>query len=308
MPELGVARTATSAAPVGLRRRGLDQATRLLYRYGWRIGTRLPDRLTELITDRGAVAALRRGGHYQDQLRQNLELATGQPVSSELLRAANASYLRNLIEMFALPGWTPAMISSRVSTTGEDVLRRAFAERGAVVPLPHSGNWDLAGAWACSTGMPVTTVAEQLFGPEVQAFLEFRTRLGMRVLSHTDPGVIGQLVGDARAGRLVCLVADRDLPGTGLPVRWRDQQVRMPAGPAVVARRAGAALIPAVCRFTRSGMRIDFGSEIDCRPGRRGLIAMTQQVADFFSSRIAEAPQDWHLMQPFFTPLPDVAA
>ena len=36
----------------------------------------------------------------------------------------------------------------------------AFA--GAVIALPHSGNWDLAGAWAVHSGMPVTTVAERL--------------------------------------------------------------------------------------------------------------------------------------------------
>lgn len=315
MPELALVRPAASDAaptssadrpgPVGLRRRGIDHAVQLLYRYGWRIGPRLPERQTRAIIARAAAEAVRRGGRYQDQLRQNLQLATGQDVGTELMRSATASYLRNFVEMFALPGWTPATISARVSTTGEDALRRAFAGRGAVVPLPHSGNWDLAGAWACTTGMPVTTVAEQLLGPELQAFLEFRTRLGMRVLGHADPGAIGALADDARAGRLVCLVADRDLPGSGLAVRWRGQPVRMPAGPAVVARRAGAALIPAVCRFTPTGMRIDFGDEIEPRPGRAGLIAMTQQVADFFSARIAEAPQDWHLMQPFFTPDPD---
>jgi hypothetical protein len=27
---------------------------------------------------------------------------------------------------------------------------------------------------------------------------------------------------------------------------------------------------------------------------------MTQEVADFFATRIAAKPEDWHLMQPFF--------
>ncbi len=280
------------------------RATRLLYRYGWRLGPRIPSRLAGFVAEQGAAIAVRRGGRYQEQLRTNLRLASGRDVEDDLLRAANASYLRNLLEMFALPGWSTAELSARVTTHGEDVLRRVFDERGAVLALPHSGNFDLAGAWACSTGMPVSTVAEQLPGPEFAAFLEFRTRLGMRVYSHTDPGAIGHLVSDARAGRLICLIADRDLSGSGVRVRWRDQQVSMPAGPAVVARRSGAPLIPLVSRFTPDGMRLTFGTEIEPRPGRDGLTAMTQQVADFFAAQVAEAPQDWHLMQPFFAPDP----
>ena len=27
---------------------------------------------------------------------------------------------------------------------------------------------------------------------------------------------------------------------------------------------------------------------------------MTQEVADFFAGTIAERPEDWHMMQPFF--------
>ena len=47
-------------------------------------------------------------------------------------------------------------------------------------------------------------------------------------------------------------------------------------------------------------MRIVFGDPVAHRPGRSGLVAMTQDVADFFTSTIAEQPEDWHLMQPFF--------
>jgi KDO2-lipid IV(A) lauroyltransferase len=74
----------------------------------------------------------------------------------------------------------------------------------------------------------------------------------------------------------------------------------MPAGPALVARRTGASLFPMVCSFTRGGLRLDIGTPIPHRPGRDGLTAMVQDEADYFSGHIARAPQDWHLMQPFF--------
>ena len=188
----------------------------------------------------------------------------------------------------------------RIETVNEPQMRTAYASTGAVVVLPHSGNWDLAGAYAQLTAMPVTTVAESLPGPDFAAFVAFRERLGMQVLSHRDPAVIGELLAAVRAGRLVCLLGDRDLAGSGLPVTWAGQPVTMPAGPAVVARRSGAALIPIVCQFTPRGMRIVFSDPIPHRPGRDGLVAMTQEVADFFVATMAEQPQDWHMMQPFF--------
>jgi phosphatidylinositol dimannoside acyltransferase len=74
----------------------------------------------------------------------------------------------------------------------------------------------------------------------------------------------------------------------------------MPAGPAIVARRTGAALLPAVCQFTEDGMAIIIGEPLAHRQGRDGLTAMMQDVADFFANTIARQPADWHMMQRFF--------
>ena len=274
---------------------------RLLYGLGWRIGPRLPDRVRQLIMEQGARIAVRRGGQNLDHYRNNLRVVLGREPDDQLLRAGIASYLRNWIEVFSLPGWSTARIVGTVSTTGEAELRRAVREEGAVVALPHSGNWDLAGAWACVTGMPVSTVVEQLDAPEYAAFKQFRERLGMEVVSNQDPAALPRLMTAVRQHRVVCLVADRDLLGSGLPVSWAGHPVTMPAGPAVVARRTGAALFPMVCHFTPDGLRLDIGAPIPHRPGRDGLTAMVQDEADYFAHHIARAPQDWHLMQPFFT-------
>ena len=216
------------------------------------------------------------------------------------MRAALRSYLRNFYEVLALPAWSEAEIQRRVRAINEPAVRDAHAGPGAVVALPHSGNWDLAGAWACVTGMPVTTVAEQLSDPDYAAFVAFRESLGLEVVSHRDPGALAALIEAIHCRRVICLLADRDLSGTGITVSWRGQSITMPAGPAIVARRTGAALLPAVCQFTEDGMVIIIGDPITHRQGRDGLAAMMQDVADFFADTIARQPEDWHMMQPFF--------
>ena len=286
--------------PARLPDRVRDAALRTLHRRGWRVAAHVPVPVVRGAAAVAARAAVARGGRHFATLRHNLTLATGTPASDALVRAGVRSYLRTYAEVLALPGWGREATLTRVRTEGEERLRAAHAGPGCVVALPHSGNWDLAGAWACSTGMAVTTVAEQLSDAEFEAFLAFRRGLGMEVLSHRDRGAIPALAAALRRGRLVCLVADRDLDGTGVPVRWRGQPVTMPAGPAVVARRTGAVLLPAVCRYDGEQMVIRFGEPVEPRPGRAGLVAMTQDVADFFAAQIATAPQDWHVLQPFF--------
>jgi phosphatidylinositol dimannoside acyltransferase len=273
---------------------------RTVYRLGWRVAARLPARLVSLIISALCWAALRRNGVHVRTLRRNLAYATGAPVGNDLMRAAVKSYLRNFYEVLALPTWSETEIRSRVCAVNEQAVRAAHAGSGAVVALPHSGNWDLAGAWACVTGMPVTTVAERLPPDEFAAFLAFRKGLGMQVLSHRDPDVLSTLIDAIDRRRVVCLLADRDLARTGVPVLWRGHRITMPAGPALLARRTGAALLPAVCQFSERGMAIIIGNQIPIRPGRDGLVAMMQQVADFFAETIAKQPEDWHMMQPFF--------
>jgi lauroyl/myristoyl acyltransferase len=280
--------------------RARDAVLRALHRLGWRVAARVPEPVVRALVATLSRIGVRLDGPHLQNLRTNLAAVTGRPVPDALVRAALASYLRNFWEVLALPRWSEAEMLGRVRTEDEHHLRDAFADRGAVVALPHSGNWDLAGAWACRTGMPVTTVAEQLGEAEFQAFLTFRQQLGLEVLSHRDPAALSSLAAAVRRGRLVCLVADRDLDGRGVPVRWRDRTVTMPAGAAMVARRTGAALVPAVCSFEPHGMVIRFGPPVPPRPGRAGLVAMTQEVADFFADRLARQPEDWHMLQPFF--------
>ncbi|HEU4907884.1 MAG TPA: phosphatidylinositol mannoside acyltransferase, partial [Propionibacteriaceae bacterium] len=260
---------------------------RKVYRFGWRLAARLPTRLVSVIISAFSWVAVRRNGVHIRTLRRNLAYASGEPVGNDLVRAAVKSYLRSFYEVLALPAWSETDIRGRVRAINESAVREAFAGSGAVVALPHSGNWDLAGAWACVTGMPVTTVVEQLPPEEFAAFLTFRERLGMQVLSHRDPQVLSDLIEAIRRRRVVCLLADRDLAGSGVPVTWLGQRITMPAGPAVVARRTGAALLPAVCQFINGGMAIIIGNQIASRPGRDGLVAMMQEVADFFADTMA---------------------
>ncbi|MGI3786607.1 MAG: hypothetical protein ACRYG2_38165, partial [Janthinobacterium lividum] len=141
---------------------------------------------------------------------------------------------------------------------------------------------------------------------EYAAFLAFREGLGMEILSHRAPAVVDTLVEHVARGRLVCLMADRNFSGRGVEVDFAGRRVTMPVGPALVARRSGAALIPTVAHYggeplrRGSRMRLVIGPVVPAQPGDDGLVAMVQACADFFTTVLRDRPEDWHLLQPFF--------
>jgi phosphatidylinositol dimannoside acyltransferase len=287
-----------------------DRVTDAAFLAGWRLVRWLPERAVAAAFQSLADTTWRRRTPRVRQLERNLHRVVGPDLPAtairELSRAALRSYLRYWNEVFRLPAWSPDQIVSRVRAEHEGRLREAYASgRGLVVCLPHSANWDLAGAWAASTGMPFTTVAERL-QPEslYDRFVAYRESLGMEVLPLTgEERVYRSLVERLRAGGMVCLVADRDLTAGGVDVRFFGETARMPAGPASLVRATGARLLPVTLWYDATQLVLRINEEVPVPSGgTRGqqISAMTQQVASVFEAGIREHPEDWHMLQPLW--------
>ncbi|QZA06092.1 phosphatidylinositol mannoside acyltransferase [Mycolicibacter heraklionensis] len=293
--------------PSGLRVPGLSQldawATDAGFAAGWMLVRAMPEFLARNAFDAGALFAARGGG--PEQLRKNLARVIGtapDDVPSELMRASLASYARYWREAFRLPTMDHAALAVQLheSVRGRDNVTAALAAgRGAVLALPHSGNWDMAGVWLAQTHGGFTTVAERL-KPEslYRRFLAFRESLGFEVLPLSGgPRPPFEILAERLCDNgLVCLMADRDLTRSGVPVDFFGESTRMPAGPAKLALATGAALLPAHCWFEGAGWAVRIGPPLDCSSGDVGVI--TQALADTFAEGIAAYPQDWHMMQP----------
>ncbi len=272
----------------------------------WRATGRLSERRARNGFGRLADRLYERDGRGVRMLRANLAVVHPELDDKELedlVRGAMRSYLRYWAEAFRLPRWPLDDLVARTVTVSEPRLRAPQRDgRGVVAVLPHQGNWDWAGAWACATGMPLLTVAERL-RPErlYDEFVAFREGLGMRILPLTggaDP--TPQLEEWLRAGGLVCLLADRHLGGAAVEARMCDRTVRLPVGPALLAQRTGAALVPATTAYDGPRLRITFHETIPAGTGDDGLASATQAVADAFTTALRADPQDWHMMQRVF--------
>ncbi len=288
-----------------------DRVSYLVFAAGWRLVRLLPERVAYALFRVGADLAWRRRGKGVRRLEANLSRVA--PAGTDvraLSREGMRSYLRYWCDAFRLPDWDRERLVGSIRVEHEERMRDPLADgRGVIAALMHMGNWDHAGAWACATGAPVTTVAERL-RPErlFERFLAFRVGLGMRIVPLSGGGeTFRALVADLRAGRLVPLLADRDLSASGVPVQLAGAEALMPAGPAALAVLTGAPLHPVTIRYEGREPHhrtvITFHEPVPVPPGlRRGeqLATMTQDLADAFTASLREHAHDWHMLQRVF--------
>ena len=104
------------------------------------------------------------------------------------------------------------------------------------------------------------------------------------------------------ANRIVCLLCDRDLVGNGVAVEFFGETTTVPSGPATLALRTGARLLPCAAFFAADGFHVGRVAPAIpvAREGRlradvqRVTSALVQQMETF----IRAAPEQWLLMQP----------
>ncbi len=273
------------------------------YAAGWRIVRAMPETLARNVFDAGARYAARGGG--PEQLRKNLARVIGTTpaeVPDALMRASVASYARYWREAFRLPTMNQAALATRLDRVfigAENFADAHRGGRGAVIALPHSGNWDMAGVWLAQNYGTFTTVAERLTPESLyDRFIAYRESLGFEVLPLTGgPRPPMQILAERlRANRFVCLMADRDLTRSGVQVNFFGEPTRLPAGPARLAIETGAPLHPAHVYYDGEDCVVQIDDALDTGSGDVGLI--TQALADRFAVNIAAHPADWHMLQP----------
>ena len=201
------------------------------------------------------------------------------------------------------PEWIEAHF--RVRRPGAHRGRRGRRASGAVLALPAPRELGLRRRLARGLqGYTVTVVAEPVEPPELfDWFVETRARLGMRVI----PLVA---VGGHRGARRRCAPTrwcasspTATSPATASRSSSSASAPRCPAGPALLALRGGAPLLPAGCYFRDRRPPRDAHPPADRRRRARGrirddLARVTQDLAHRFEDLIREAPEHWHLLQP----------
>jgi phosphatidylinositol dimannoside acyltransferase len=219
------------------------------------------------------------------------------------VRRCFESYARYWAESFRLPGLSPETIEAGLTPVGYEHIEAARASGvGPLIVLPHLGGWEWAGFWIARVkNVPITVVVERLEPPSVfDWFVEFRRSLGMNVVP-LGPDAGRDVIRAVKAGHVVCLLSDRDITGSGVEVEFFGEKTTLPAGPATLALRTGAPLLPTAVYFRGARHLGVVNAPLPVeRTGnlRADITRITQDIAHSLEGLIREAPEQWHLMQP----------
>ena len=276
----------------------------LLYLFAWKVIGILPEKTAYQLANFVSDQILRKNGKGIQRLRSNYKRVVPS-ISNSALEALTKegmrSYLRYWFDTFRLNKWSKSRIIETTFVVRENLLRDPIeTKKGCIIALPHAGNWDHAAAYFCSTGIPITAVVEKL-KPEAifKKFLAYRESIGIEAISHKEK-TIPILMERLNQGKLVALVADRDMSRNGIEVNFLGGIAKMPAGPAILAIKTGSPLVTAYIRYLDKGIEITFDETIKLPvtgSEEEQIKIVTQSMADNFARRIKDSPVDWHMLQ-----------
>jgi KDO2-lipid IV(A) lauroyltransferase len=237
---------------------------------------------------------------------RNLQRANPELRGFALQRAVRQtfeSYARYWVESFRLPTTSPAALDAGFTHEGYEHIDAARAAgKGAIMTLPHLGGWEWAAFWLTRVrDVPVTAVVERLEPDALfEWFVELRESLGMQIVPlGPEAGVATSRA--LKDNHLLALLCDRDIAGNGIEVEFFGERTTLPGGPAVLALRSGAPILPTAIYFDGGKRHAVVRPALDTsRHGslRDDIQRVTQDVAHALEELIKVAPEQWHLLQP----------
>ena len=216
-----------------------------------------------------------------------------------------SGYATYWLESLRLPYLSRQRVNDAISVHGyEHVEAGLAAGKGVILALPHLGGWEWAGRWLADQGVDVVAVAERLGDEEVHRYLtDLRATLGVTVIE-LDASSGAKVLAALRSNAVVCLISDRDLQGGGVEVDFFGERTTVPGGPATLALRTGATVLPTAV-FHSPGLDGHIGLVKPPLPIERlskslrdDVERITQHLTNELAELIERAPAQWHLLQP----------
>jgi KDO2-lipid IV(A) lauroyltransferase len=271
---------------------------RLMLAAAWFVGTGVAHAFRR--TRRVLTGNLRRlGGAGPDARWTDAEI-------SRLVTRIIRNWGRCVVDAMYLARASDARIDALVGSLagGEHLDAALAAGKGVMLVTPHLGHWELGGAVVARNGYPFNVVSAVVPDESVRRIKHgFRERLGIKHLYMDDPSSPSAMLGVLAALRnneIVAMLPDRDSGAEQTAVQYCGDRARFPIGPAWLAVRTGAALLPAYVvrgsdgRYTARAEAPIFAPTADPDDRRAAADDLTQQLATRFEAIVSRFPDQWY--------------
>jgi KDO2-lipid IV(A) lauroyltransferase len=223
----------------------------LLLRGLFFLTTHVPNNVIFSFSKHASSLFMRFSGRYKRKIARNLQIAFGNTTDNEKLTKIAHSLSENLGLNFA-----ETLISSTAKKMpllnsilihGSEHLEKALAHGKGVLALSaHLGNFTLIGLKMAAAGYPFHMLVKDPRYPAVaEAFHMLQKGQGGNFI-YVEPWekALRQILSRLRKNEIVCILADEKKSKTGVLVDFFGHPAPTAPGPAVLALRTGAPLVP----------------------------------------------------------------
>jgi KDO2-lipid IV(A) lauroyltransferase len=184
---------------------------------------------------------------------------------------------------------------------GIEHYRQAVAlNRGVLALSAHLGNWEMSALVLHSLGHQLNAVVLPQRRERVERLLaRYRARRGARLLP-LGRGTAAAIVSCLNRREFVGLLADKDFTTHNRQVPFFGRPTRLPHGPAVLAIKTGAPILPAfIIRRDDDGFLVRFYPPILARPDDSAE-RLQMGIARVLEEVIGEFPAQWFMFTDFW--------
>lgn len=212
----------------------------------------LPRRACYAVARRASGWAYRHNHAVRNALASNLQVvlegrgtAWSESELQQLVQRNFANFGKYVVDFFQTGSLSPRALDALLKVEHIEYLQECRAmERGIIGLTGHVGNWEMGASVLGANGCRVNAVVREQPSARLDAlFRSQRIRRGVHALSMDNAAASASAC--LNRNELVALLADLDFSRGRRGAPFFGKPARLPRGPAVLAKRTGAPILPA---------------------------------------------------------------
>ena len=260
-------------------------------------------RLSDTLADFGFY--LFRG--FRTRSIRNVGLALGERLTTvqiaEIVRKSLRNFFRDFVEILIALTVPAEKLSAEIPIEGRENLDAALSKGNGVIVLgAHLGNFFLVGTRLAIEGYPTWVLINQPRNRQFAKFMDdYRLKVRQKTI-HARPRreALSKLNQVLRDNELAIVIADEYRRNNGIHMPFFGRAVLARRGPATLALRTGAAVVPAYLIHDKSqGLKMIVESELDLIRTDKDKAAIrenTLQMTQWLERTVRAYPEQWNWM------------
>ena len=265
----------------------------ILVRVVFYLATILPEKIfTSIITSLTSLY-FRFARRYRRKINENLNLAYGSSIADQEIERTTDSIAQNI-------GLSLAETIITTTSKQNSILERITSKgKGVIAVSAHLGNFTILAITMLKKGYPFNIlIREPDYSAIVKIFRKLKKRQGAHFI-HVNQwrDALRQMLTCLRKNEIVCLMSDERKKGSDVIVDFFGQPALTATGPATLALKTGAPIVPIfIVRTGKQSHTIFIEPQMDvAREGdpTQSIVAVTATYTKIIEDYVRAYPEQW---------------